>query len=765
MRKQLKVLTAVLCSAAVSLNMVVPYLQAEISPDKISYKGLPISDPTTPTDPKTSYFPDTGFQLYLKTEVDEDKNGFLSDSEIEKVKEIDISGTAYSSIAEVTGIEVFSNLERFICNDHGTTALQLKFMDPNPIGNYSSANAKLKYVSCNHSNVTTLDLTGCPDLEYLNCSDNYALTSLDLTKNPKLEYLYCSNTGLTDPKLTKNTELKVLDCSYKEDTTRALEPGVFNPTAAPALTNLDLTSNVKLEYLDCSANSGLAELKLASDFDDAAYLKGNALKYIDCHGCGLTSIDLQYGTLLQYLNCSDTNLTALDTSKNTKLEYLDCSDSTALATLTLGEDSILRTLDCSKTKVTSLNLTNSTALETLNCAGTDLTELDLSKNTALESLLCEDWEYNTATPPVLQKIPSKITTLKLNRLLYKKAGLSFNEIFDNMSSRSDIVIDYDSDSDSNVDIYYTGNALDIMNVVAKDITKPAKFKEGASERTITYTDLNGEAATVAEVEKQGDYTLADCTHLFKDINRADVINGEPVILYSNGVAQTITLEDSTTAKKNSGVRIVYTDIAASYKVNDRNKAITGKVIVGVTDSTQIPTVTNNKIEGTSTLATAKIKNGEITIKAVKNITEGGVCYLWIIDTGSNGTYECCPINVLGAPKKLEVRNEKDNDPQLKDATRMVGEELEVCIAGYLDTGKTIRTMDSTYSYSVPDGVKDCVEITKGKDNDHFIIKAKAVNNGKDTKVPITFKCDQNKQKIKFTLKVSAASLVESTTTP
>lgn len=819
MRKKLKIFTVVLCSAAVSLNMAAPYLHAEISQDEIDYLGLPLADDNA--DAKR-YFPDDKFRKYLQTlESDSnigDGNHYFSNAEIEKVKEIKIEGNTYAGMTNVQGIEIFMNLERFICQDLGSETgsadLELEFRDANENHStepYSKVNAKLKYVNCNHSKVNKLDITGCDELEYLNCSDNYDLSTVDLSKNTKLEYLYCSNTKLPELKPEKNTELKVLDCSYKEDTAE-LGTGNFHPKTEgnldPTLGTLDLKTNAKLEYLDCSGHTALTTLTLPSDSDDAAanataaptaadYLKGNSLKYIDCHECGLTALDLSSGTSLQYLNCAGNNISPLDVSKNTKLEYLDCSGivtdgspSAVNMPLTLGKDSALRTLNCSNNDgITKFNSNSaedtnpieySTSLETLNCAGTGLTELDLSKNTALETLICEE-QYKKNDGSIVDGTPSTITNLKLNRLLHKKAGLSFNDIFGNMTEKGDINLDCDGDGkpdDTNVDIYYTDNALDIINVVAKDVTKEAKFKEGSRETTVTYTNLDGADANLTAPDKEGDYTLANCTHLYRDVNRTNVINGEPVIVYANGssvkVPTPTAAPDGTTPSSapsvNKGSLIVYTDIAASYKVNANGKASTGKVVVGITDTAEIPTVTGNRIDSPSTAATAKIQNGKITVKAKKIGDKGfgGVSYLWIIDTGSNGTYECCPINILVAPNKLEVRNAKDvaGDPALKDATRMVGEELEVCVAGYADAAKANRTYDSTYTYSVPNSVAKCVEIKPVEGTtDRFVIKALEVNNNKDTKVNITFTCGQNKKKIKFEFKISAAPLATPAPTP
>lgn len=54
----------------------------------------------------------------------------------------------------------------------------------------------------------------------------------------------------------------------------------------------------------------------------------------------------------------------------------------------------------------------------------------------------------------------------------------------------------------------------------------------------------------------------------------------------------------------------------------------------------------------SKIAKAKIQNGVVTVTATGKAN--GLVYLWIIDTGNKNKYECCPINVKLAPKKLEL---------------------------------------------------------------------------------------------------------------
>lgn len=52
-------------------------------------------------------------------------------------------------------------------------------------------------------------------------------------------------------------------------------------------------------------------------------IKGK-IKYLDCGGNNLTSLDVSGCTALTELDCYDNNLTSLDVSKNTALTYLSC---------------------------------------------------------------------------------------------------------------------------------------------------------------------------------------------------------------------------------------------------------------------------------------------------------------------------------------------------------------------------------------------------------------------------------------------------------
>ena len=244
----------------------------------------------------------------------------------------------------------------------------------------------------------------------------------------------------------------------------------------------------------------------------------------------------------------------------------------------------------------------------------------------------------------------------------------------------------------------------------------------------------------------GSAVAPNCEHLFNDYDYTSPVKDSPVILYGNGINKKI---DGNVV--NNKQFTAYTDILPSYNytLNSRGiiKPSSGKVIAGITTSSTKPVVSKNKIvdRDAAKIAKARIKNGQVTITATGK--EKGLVYLWIIDTGKNGAYECCPVNVLMAPKRLETRDISGS--KLKNPSINAGSSLDVCVAGIAPDGTT--TDDCTYIATVADASQSYIKVTpvQGK-NGQFKITATGLKNNKDTKVSITFTCNENKKKIKLT---------------
>ncbi|MFG6395537.1 MAG: hypothetical protein K1W24_15385 [Lachnospiraceae bacterium] len=539
---------------------------------------------------------------------------------------------------------------------------------------------------------------------YLNLDNKYAEPEYAISNLKGIEYfsylngLSCSDNRLTRLNIFQNTMLKSLDCSNNQ------------------ITELNISQNTMLEYLECSGNQ-IKEL----------YTEKN--------------------TVLENLYCNNNKLGKLDISKNTVLKDIECLGN-KLTKLDISNNTVLKDLNCSFNKVAHIDTSNNQFLEELDCSYNKLTSIDASKNLLLKSLFC----YSLFEG-------SYLTELKLNRQCYKTLTVYYG-IDDKQYS------DFDNESGKDDGITYESGLFPISNITdgyainqvydLVDITKP-----GILQNVLYRCDMNGDRKEYKKVlftifyidpsspnpYPTGDFTLSNCKHLFDDYNYTNPISGSAVVIYGNG-KKNIT--------GNTKQFIAYTDISASYIYTTNSKgtikAASGKVIAGITKSDKKPVVIKNKIidKDAAKIAKARIKNGQVTVTATGK--EKGMVYLWIIDTGRNGIYEMCPINVQMAPRKLEVQDIAGN--KLKNPKIELGQTLDVCIAGIVSN--TTKTIDCSYTAIVDGKYQEYIKVKPNKNsNNKFIIKVFAVKDDKNTKVVVTFQCDQNGKKVKFPLTILA----------
>ncbi len=122
--------------------------------------------------------------------------------------------------------------------------------------------------------LTSLDVSGCKTLTYLDCSNNL-LQSLDITHNEALTELFCMDNQLTSLDLSQARGLEMFACSGN------------------ALTQLNLSQCTNLVGLGVGRNQ-------------------------------LTDIDVSQLKKLKFLECDDNQLTRLDVSHNGELQGLAC---------------------------------------------------------------------------------------------------------------------------------------------------------------------------------------------------------------------------------------------------------------------------------------------------------------------------------------------------------------------------------------------------------------------------------------------------------
>lgn len=293
-------------------------------------------------------FPDEAFRNYLL-------DTYMYDGATIKAEGVTSLDCSNQGIKDLTGIELFPNLETLECSNNQLTELTISL--PN-----------LRTLNCYGNQMTALDVSGCPKLDCLICSQNL-LETLDVSQNLEMTDLRCFDNRLTALDVSKNAKLEYLMC--EENRLTALDVSsnpalVYLVCYTNQLTTLDVSRNLKLDYFACGDNP-LGTLDVS---------KNTELLELYCEKSGLSTLDISKNTKLMYLGCDRNSLTALDLSNNPDLVYLYCEEN-QLTALDLSKNLNLVELYCGENQLTELDVSKHMKLQYLNCAGNKLTVLYL----------------------------------------------------------------------------------------------------------------------------------------------------------------------------------------------------------------------------------------------------------------------------------------------------------------------------------------------------------------------------------------------------
>ena len=283
-------------------------------------------------------FSDENFRNYVFENFDTDGDGSLSQAECDAVTRIVV---CTDDITSLDGIGFFKRLTYLSCEGSNT------------------------YFSNSESSgqLTSLDLSGNPALEYLTCRFN-ELSSLELSSNPALTYLNLEYNNLTELDVSGNTTLTYLNCDENK------------------LESLDVRANVALKQLHCAGHGGW-----------------------DPHGSQgkLTTIDLRSNAALEELHCDNNRFASLDLSANTALTLVNCGEN-PLESLDVSSNKELQVLRCHSSLLTILDVSCNAALSTLQCQSNPLlTEIWLQSGQSIASL-----QYDSETATIYYKDASII---------------------------------------------------------------------------------------------------------------------------------------------------------------------------------------------------------------------------------------------------------------------------------------------------------------------------------------------------------------------
>ena len=152
------------------------------------------------------------------------------------------------------------------------------------------------------------------------------------------------------------------------------------------LTTLNVGKNFKLKELDCSGN----QLK------ECLPILSSGLKKLNCSNNKLTHMNLGIlsGLNLEEVNCSNNNITNIVMDSVGELVKFDCSNNDLMA-LDVSQCFKLKELNGSGNQLMELDVGHQTQLTQLDCSNNKLTELNVKQNGGLISLICNDNQLTT----------------------------------------------------------------------------------------------------------------------------------------------------------------------------------------------------------------------------------------------------------------------------------------------------------------------------------------------------------------------------------
>ena len=158
-------------------------------------------------------FPDQNFRDYILSNLDTDKNEILSDSEINSITLMDVSGKKIDNLA---GIENFSALVELYCYSNNLVSLDV------------SKITGLMLLECDNNKLANLDISKNLELINLECEANN-IAELDLSKNINLSYLKCYTQTLYDMRVSRDQDIYNVNISkFVSDLTKITDVTAYD---------------------------------------------------------------------------------------------------------------------------------------------------------------------------------------------------------------------------------------------------------------------------------------------------------------------------------------------------------------------------------------------------------------------------------------------------------------------------------------------------------------------------------------------------------
>lgn len=287
------------------------------------------------------------------------------------IETLDISGC--TGITEID-VSVCASLVNLDVSGTAITALEANYslyMETVDVSNCTSLEGLVMDQESNN-NLTSVNVSGCTSMMYLQIANSNSLQELDLSGLSSLSAAY-----LTD--CTAITSIDISDTQMSDIS--SLNISTLNNFKTLKASNADLSDSeladmlkTSLEVIDISDNSAVTTIDLTGFVN---------LKNLDVSNTGITALDTSECTLLETIdasNCTQLDYFVMSTGSGetySGLSLVDVSGCTGLTLFQLSDASNLESLDLS-------TLESLEELYVQNCP--EITSLDISSSTNISSV-------------------------------------------------------------------------------------------------------------------------------------------------------------------------------------------------------------------------------------------------------------------------------------------------------------------------------------------------------------------------------------------
>ncbi|WP_420573674.1 LamG-like jellyroll fold domain-containing protein [Kordia sp.] len=436
---------------------------------------------TTVAFSQTTFVPDDNFEAYL--EANGAGNGIANDNLASTIgmQSLPFLNIQNQNIADLTGIEVMTNLFTVIANGNTFTSLDVSNNpnlntiiannNPNLTTFVTAAGNNIRTLNLSNSGLTQLDTSLLLNLETLDASNNM-IASLDLISNGMLDNVYVQNNALTflnvangdngnilDFNATGNSDLTCINvddasagylAAWQKDTTASFGEHCYD-TMVPDdnfeayLETHDDTGNIvplgsnrsmgngiaNDDHVRTSRISGVTSLNISSSMiaDITGIEDFAALEILDFSGNGVGNFDLSNNGTLKELYCASNGMSNFNIAANINLEIFDCSDNSNL-TIDVSSNINLKELNAANNGTTSLVLGTISSLEKLNLANNNIPTIDFSNLSNLTDLdLDNNFDFNVSDYSPL----ANLVNLNVDQTSLTSINLSTNVLLETLS--------------------------------------------------------------------------------------------------------------------------------------------------------------------------------------------------------------------------------------------------------------------------------------------------------------------------------------------